>query len=125
MPKYRWPPQKRLELYLAEHDIQRGVAREQTGLSPVTVSGIVTGRVRPSPRRGVDRSRRSNDPQAGCSPRSRTRPTLSLAEASAGDHAAARRRDHREVCGACLHDMRPEALHRHVGAGPEPRPNKN
>lgn len=50
MSKYRWPPQKRLGLYLTEHDIQRQWLAEQTGLSQVTVSGIVTGRIRPTPR---------------------------------------------------------------------------
>jgi transcriptional regulator with XRE-family HTH domain len=47
---YRWPPQKRLKLYMVEHDVTRAWLAKQCGLAPVSLSGVLTGRVRPSPR---------------------------------------------------------------------------
>ena len=52
MPQYRWPPQKRLRLHLIERDPTTPMLAEMTGLSHVTLSGIISGRVRPTPTPG-------------------------------------------------------------------------
>jgi transcriptional regulator with XRE-family HTH domain len=50
MPQYRWPPQMRLKLHLVERGITTKWLAETVGLSVVTTTGILTGRVRPTPR---------------------------------------------------------------------------
>lgn len=50
MPKYRWPPQMRLKLYMVERGVTTTWLAETVGLSVVTTTGILTGRVRPTPR---------------------------------------------------------------------------
>src|SRR3954468_23916601 len=49
MPQYRWPPQRRLKLHMVERGLTSTWLAEQTGLSMVTLSGIITGRVRATP----------------------------------------------------------------------------
>lgn len=50
MPTHRWPPQKRLKLLLVERDLTSTWLSEATGVSLVTITGVLSGRARPTPR---------------------------------------------------------------------------
>lgn len=50
MSNYRWPPQKRLKLLLVERGLTSTWLSETTGVSLVTITGVLSGRVRPTPR---------------------------------------------------------------------------
>jgi transcriptional regulator with XRE-family HTH domain len=47
---FRWPPQRRLKLYLVEHDIRHAWLAKETNVAAPTLGGVVSGRVRPTPR---------------------------------------------------------------------------
>lgn len=50
MPNHPWPPQRRLKIHLYEHGLTSTWLAETTGLSLVTTSGVISGRLRPTPR---------------------------------------------------------------------------